>query len=71
MVHLQCPDAKYSGLSVPHPHVAGSLGVGGKVDVMAVLPEEALLADALQGGLSGAVVESLRRDLWGKSKFDG
>lgn len=29
------------------------------------------MADAPQGGLSGAVVESLRWDLWGKSKFDG
>ena len=63
LVHLQCPDAKYSGLSVPHPYVTGSLGVGGKVDVMPVLPEEALLADTLERGLGGTVVESFRRYL--------
>jgi hypothetical protein len=37
LVHLQCPDAKYPGLSVSHSYRAGANGVGGEVDVVPTL----------------------------------
>lgn len=71
LVHLEGLYAQYPGFSVSHSYSAGANGIGGEVDVVPVLAEEALLTDVLQGGLSGAVVKSFRGNFWGKSKFDG